>query len=345
MGIIVKAALGEIRRIIEKSMYDQNRRWLYGACYWENNIGATWRLHPHIIGSISTHSIRIDFNGHTISISHGKALGSGLTILACHDLAYTSTTDRVSYELADPKFFEKVSAAINKFMFNIERKESMFWVDNLDLKWRYPDKMPECTPEKLLSFEQKGGYVAQQKLDGYRLIVMGDESQVACVSRHRKPMPVSQDILNRFFELELPKPWMLDCEWVKLRTMTPETVYILDSLYIGGEWMGQKNLLERQKPYLRDDFGDGLPSQIKVPDEVDRDFIEFMIDQITDGNPKEAISEGIVLKKINAPLIGDRKTSVKNPAWAKCKWRAGEGGDTAVLTVEKLLEIREGATK
>lgn len=213
----------------------------------------------------------------------------------------------------------------------------MIWKDQLDALWRFPDKMNEHGPEKLPIYERRGEFVAQQKLDGYRAVLMGDESQVVVMSRHRKPLPVSPAILERFLELELPEPWMLDAEWVKLRTGTPETVFILDSLYIDGDWVGNDPLDVRAAHFLRPEFPEG----ISVPKQTDKDFIDFMIEQITDGNPKEAVSEGVVIKRVKAILIGDRKKSEKNPGWAKIKWRAGEGGDTQILTREQLLALKE----
>lgn len=212
----------------------------------------------------------------------------------------------------------------------------MFWNDHLDALWRFPDKMNEHGPEKLAVYEGRGGFVAQQKLDGYRAVIMGDDSQVVAMSRHRKPLAVSPEVLKRFLELELPEPWMLDAEWVKLRTGTPETVFLLDSFYLEGDWVGSAPLDVREGYFYCTEYPEG----ISVPNCAKDNFIDFMAEQITDGNPKEAVSEGVVIKKVNATLIGDRKKSEKNPGWAKIKWRAGEGGDTPILAKEQLKELK-----
>ena len=218
----------------------------------------------------------------------------------------------------------------------VSMENQMFWKDNLDKLWRFPDKMQECRVEKLLSFEKKGGYVAQQKLDGYRAVVFGDAGQVGCVSRHKMSMAVSQRILDRFHEIMGgSEPWMLDCEWVKLRTGTPEQLYILDTLYVKGTWVGSQPLDERQSYFSRMQY----PADICTPKEVSSNFLEFLAAQIEPNRVKESLCEGVVIKKVKAPLIGSRTSSLENPSWAKCKWRAGEAGDTVILTAEQVLAI------
>jgi len=220
-----------------------------------------------------------------------------------------------------------------------------FWEDNIDRLFRYQDKMPEIPPthaKKLLTLESRGGYRAQQKIDGYRLAIMMAEGQVTACSRHRKTLPVSQKLLNPLLDMDIPEPAMLDAEWVKLRGGEKESIYLLDGLYIGGEWQGNRNIDERRETY----YNEPLPEHIHTPLEVDCDFIQFLMDQIdTTMPPEKTISEGIVIKKADAKLIGNRSKSDKNPKWAKIKWRAGQGGDTIVLTREDLQTILEAVAQ
>jgi hypothetical protein len=212
---------------------------------------------------------------------------------------------------------------------------SNFWDERLDIKWRYPDKPLEIFTPKLVELEERGGFILQQKLDGYRMVVMADQGQVRSCSRHRKALPVSQALLDKFLELDFPEPWMIDTEWIKLRTGHPETIAILDVFYMDGDWQGSKYLVERQEWYDMKKLPDGIVR----PEEADEDFLEFFANQIDETVPtKEAWSEGVVAKKVLSTLIGARDKSEKNPMWMKCKWRAGQGGDTQVLTREDIIE-------
>lgn len=211
---------------------------------------------------------------------------------------------------------------------------SQFWTDDkVRTFWRYPDKMPEAKVERLPVFEQRGDYVCQQKLDGYRLVIMIDD-EVKSLSRHMKKLPVSQQLLNSILDIGLPPGTMLDAEWIKMRGGQTEQIAILDGLYIGGEWVGAKPLVERRNLW----FGRALPSGIIVPHETTGDFKAFMAEQIDETTtPDKTLSEGVVVKRLSAKLIGDRSKSAENPLWAKIKWRQGEAGDTVVIKKSDLI--------
>ncbi len=214
----------------------------------------------------------------------------------------------------------------------------MFWTPEKQKElWRFPDKMPEAKPPKLQILEQRGGYVAQQKLDGWRLVVMLEEGRATAVSRHQKVLPVSQGLLDSLLAIGIPMPAMLDTEWAKMRGGKEECLYLLDGLYIGGEWMGGKNLFERRESY----WTKPRPPQIYVPNEVQSGFVQFLSDQIEEGvPPAQTISEGVVVKKVEAKLIGSRTLSEENGLWAKVKWRHGQGGDTVIVTKEQLKQLQ-----
>lgn len=216
----------------------------------------------------------------------------------------------------------------------------MFWTpEKVASMWRFPDKPVEALPAKLRVFDGRGGYVAQQKLDGYRLVVMLEEGRATCISRHQKVLPVNQAILDSMLAIDgLALPAMLDTEWMKLRGGLQEGVVILDSLYLGGEWMGNLDLYRRRESY----YNKPLPPGISVPQEVTTGFVDFLAAQMApEGvDPATTIAEGVVIKKIDAKLLGSRTKSDENPSWAKIKWRHGQGGDTVVVSREALAAIR-----
>lgn len=215
-----------------------------------------------------------------------------------------------------------------------------YWTDDrIRTHWRYPDKMPEAKHERLDVFEERGDYVCQQKLDGYRLVVMIDE-EVKALSRHMKKLPVSQALLNSILEIGLPAGTMLDTEWIKMRGGDSEKIAILDGLYIGGEWVGTQALNDRRALW----YGKALPAGIIVPAETTTGFRGFLASQIDEGvAPDKTLSEGVVVKRLTAKLVGDRSKSAENPLWAKIKWRQGEAGDTVVIRKSDLIKEAQNA--
>lgn len=219
----------------------------------------------------------------------------------------------------------------------------MYWTpEQIAKSWRFPDKMPEALPSKLTTFEKRGGYVFQQKLDGYRLVVMLEEGKVISTSRHQKALPVNQGLLDSLLAIGLPYPAMLDAEWMKMRGGEAEGIYLLDGLYIGGEWQGEKDLYTRRSSY----YDKPLPPGIHVPKETTKNFIDFFVEQMAKPgqDPATTLAEGGVVKKIDARLLGSRTLSAENPNWAKIKWRHGQGGDTVVVSKEAMELLKAAQT-
>ena len=209
------------------------------------------------------------------------------------------------------------------------------WSEQHKSLWRAPDKPVRATIRNLLTLERMGGYVAQPKIDGHRATVEIDDAEIRVISRHNKPLPVSQVVLDQVRSLGLPAGTMLDCEWTGRRAGAPEGLWILGLLYWEWRWVGSESLVERLEHL--EVLGD-LPSLIHRVESHTEGFLVLLRDQI--GDP---VSEGIVLKRIATPLVGKRGSSAKNQGWFKVKWRDGPSGQDIVLTREQVEEFMEAA--
>ena len=66
-------------------------------------------------------------------------------------------------------------------------------------------------------------------------------------------------------------------------------------------------------------FGDMAVSPV-----IDKSYVDYF--DMAKGIYGSTFAEGVVLKQRSSKLIGSLVSSAKNPAWIKCKWRAGSNG-------------------
>lgn len=193
------------------------------------------------------------------------------------------------------------------------------WRNCIKSLWRAPDKPYHVFPSHLDTMENKN-YIAESKYDGFRAVILIDSQEVIVYSRHFKPMQINPKILELCKTLGFPEGTALDAEWMSRRAKSPECIYLLDVLYHGWQWQGNKPLIERLS------FLENVEQSpvILRPQSTTCNFLDFFESQI--GDPNASITEGIVLKNLNSRLIGNPVSSHDNPLWRKVKWRGGPDG-------------------
>lgn len=112
------------------------------------------------------------------------------------------------------------------------------------IKWRYPDKPTEITPETLSHFRE-ADYIAQGKYDGYRLVCCLDNDGWEFLTRNNKPVsrhPVAKsyftpELRAALEKLDVPKGTYLDAELVGPRGHQKPEVYIFDVIRWQERWL------------------------------------------------------------------------------------------------------------
>lgn len=220
------------------------------------------------------------------------------------------------------------------------------------MKLRLPDKPTEFFLPALeeMDIKERGKYIATQKLDGWRLLIVkdsihkivksfkgstnwarGKNKDLFFLSRRgtNKGGPtnisVCEEIVEQVEKIDLTDQSMLDSEWLERRTKDDgihECVFLLDYMWKSDDWLGN------DPHQVRVDLLGKIP--------IDNDWIrrpEFVTENYVDFYEKQkALSwtEGIVLKHVNSTIIGDDIECKKNPLWIKVRYRAGDTGREGV---------------
>jgi ATP-dependent DNA ligase len=188
--------------------------------------------------------------------------------------------------------------------------------------FRYPDKPIHQIARERLD-DVPGDYFAQLKMDGWRCVVEVATNGLVFTSRHNKPIPISRELSNEVAAMlrMLPVGTVLDGEWVARRpACRDEALWLFDMMQHGSTGLWQVPAIERVRTLHK-----YVPSDIIAPG-VDREYGEFFDNMI-----ERVDAEGVVLKRCDSRYIGSFKSSALNPAWLKCKWRAGEDGMTEIV--------------
>jgi ATP-dependent DNA ligase len=201
--------------------------------------------------------------------------------------------------------------------------------------FRYPDK-PGSEISRAALADLSAGYMAELKRDGFRMWVekveMRDHSRrYTYTSRDNNPLAVSGVMqLNFTANLDsLPVGTLLDCEWCGRRPGDrTESITVFDILKFGDSPLWQLRADQRF-----DILRMNLPAEHIVPMAfVDHEIVtccsyQNFFDMMREQYPE---AEGIVLKRRDSTYIGSPRACADNPAWVKCKWRAGEDGCTVI---------------
>ena len=192
------------------------------------------------------------------------------------------------------------------------------------MTWRYPDKPAAQIGRDALD-DLPGNYVAELKMDGWRVVIEQTAGGLTFTTRHKKPCPVSAGLRAKLTgELAgLPVGSIVDGEWLARRPAArEESLWLFDIMRHGSIDLYASDTLARL-----DVLYDSVPGWLIVPHSLSTyaDFFDIMHDERAD-------AEGIVLKRADARYIGSYRECANNAAWLKCKWRAGEDGQTQIVS-------------
>jgi ATP-dependent DNA ligase len=190
--------------------------------------------------------------------------------------------------------------------------------------FRYPDKPINELARAGLAGLAKGEYIAELKMDGWRTVIYFDGDKLEFTSRQNRPIPVtpavSAALMQTMIASHVPPGTVFDAEWLARRpACREEAIWVFDVTELGGQPLYSEPVEERFERLIY-----MLPESLGVPIEC-HDYEEFF-----DAMRDRPDAEGIVLKRLGSRYIGSYRESALNPAWLKCKWRAGEDGLTAV---------------
>ena len=195
----------------------------------------------------------------------------------------------------------------------------------------YPDKPHTQNPCFLQEWDDKGTFLCQQKVDGWRLVVIRDkQGRFFYYSRHNKSLAADiEDGLKAEVEsLPIPPDSQIDGEWLARRSCSvsyglSEMIYLFDALKWKGQWLLNKTLRERYA-LVMGLFVDAHPEHVMLPLEAEPGkFVEFY-----EAQKKIPYSEGVVVKNLTSKMVGDRRECKKSPGLCKVKWRGSSSGDT-----------------
>lgn len=202
----------------------------------------------------------------------------------------------------------------------------------------FPDKPFERDPQNLPKWDRSNNYICQQKVDGWRMIIIIGEDDVEFVSRHDKVF--TQDIQPSLREEArklcalFPPMTQLDSEWLarrscsvskKIKGKVPAKLILFDILRLGKRW-------QKSVPYA--DRWDALKAHLQ---DVDFDNIELSLEAepgqfatFYEAQKEIAVSEGVVIKHKRSKMTGSRNGCKKNPQWFKVKYRGGSDGEMSM---------------
>lgn len=205
----------------------------------------------------------------------------------------------------------------------------------------FPDKPWEQDPKRLVEWDRSGNYNCQQKIDGWRTVIILTETGIEYLSRHDKSLDrdIEPEVKADALALKdvFPAGTQIDAEWLSRRSCSKEynlrpMLYLLDIMRHGGEWLLAKPYRERQA-ILKDGMaqrdrdllaegGDLGKNRIALPLTAESGkFAAFYEAQMS-----IPYSEGVVVKHLDSKIVGNRKECVKNPLIFKVKYRAGADG-------------------
>jgi hypothetical protein len=196
---------------------------------------------------------------------------------------------------------------------------------------RHPDKPVRLYPKNLAPLDAQRKYVAQEKMDGFRLQIIrraGDDWTF--LSRQlTKTINLSTQMENEIRSLPIPEWSWIDSEWSSKRKAYrgPEIVTIFAATAWEGKLLNLCGETDRIAPILTLGLTDEwCHSPLRRARLIYTGFEEFFKE-----TQEHWETEGIVLKHLDKPLTLSRKKCVDNPAHIKVKWRDGNDGMTVVV--------------
>lgn len=202
----------------------------------------------------------------------------------------------------------------------------------------YPDKPHTQNPCFLPEWDAKGTFLCQQKVDGWRLIVIRDkQGTFHYYSRHNKSLAkdIDDGLKAEVESLPIPNDSQIDGEWISRRACSvdyklPEMIFLFDVLKWKGLWMLNKTLKDRYA-LVKGLFLEKQPEHVMLPSEAEPGkFVEFY-----EAQKAIPFSEGVVVKNLTSKMVGDRRECKKSGGLWKIKWRGSSSGETDLEGVQE----------
>lgn len=206
----------------------------------------------------------------------------------------------------------------------------------MELKFRYPDKPIETTPEHVQSLSGLE-WIAQCKYDGWRMPIFVDSAYNArFLTRMGRPIAsrtkFPSDLLLRLLELNFPDGTVLDAEFVGPRGGHEPKVYLFDCLAWEGQWLMNVAFEQRWQRLtrflhhkLRDNGVIQLAHTVIPTDASSKPFTDLFDSLksrwIAQGGGMDDLYEGIVLKRRQGVLTLNAIKSVEVGSMMKVKYR------------------------
>jgi ATP-dependent DNA ligase len=211
-------------------------------------------------------------------------------------------------------------------------------LDKAKLKF-YPDKPNQLGPDRLDEWQESGDYTAEQKVDGWRIILQRAKDGFVALTRHNNSgysfefCDVFRNDLEKLLDL-VPVGTQIDGEWFGRRLVDlrlPPKYYAFDVLRWGKDWQINTTLRSRLE------FLDGLFENFQGKS-IERvksapkglSWSAFYQQQIDMGI--DSLTEGLVVKHLDSTMEADRRECKKSGFLYKIKFRSGNGGD---INIEK----------
>lgn len=198
-----------------------------------------------------------------------------------------------------------------------------------------PDK-PIRTSEDFIDDMIDNDWIAESKLDGWRMEVGKFDGKLHTLSRRDTCHDVCDELIEQLQDI-VPEGCAIDCEWLSTSRIKAvntscncnlpikEMISVFDVTWHNDRYLNSIKLRDRisidviaNLPVgnIEDIFGG--PRIFRCPYVSGENAIQFY--ELQKSYP---ISEGIVLKKLNSPLIGNSQAgvSVKSKYWYKIKYR------------------------
>jgi ATP-dependent DNA ligase len=197
-----------------------------------------------------------------------------------------------------------------------------------------PDKPIRTSDDFLIDLDVEE-WSCEMKLDGYRMEISKHDGIIIARSRHNEILKIDGSFIDYFNSL-LSEGSAIDTEWInhdrikaintvmKFNLPLVECIGIHDVTWLNGKYLGNISLKERRNCDIYKKL------QTASMNNIIDNFKVFKIPMLSDDNTmidfynmqkSIKISEGIVIKKWNSKLVGNRSQSAKNPSWYKIKYR------------------------
>ena len=195
------------------------------------------------------------------------------------------------------------------------------------LRFRYPDKPIETTPEVVQRMND-ADWIAQSKYDGWRLqAYVRGPANVECLTSAGKSMQAATSKFDKEFvlglqALNLPPETVLDMEFVGPRGDLSPNIYLFDILAWNGLWLTNEPCHARWTRCV--ELAPQLPDRIHLATTVHTGFLDLFNELKGDWHHQGrgmSLTEGIVVKHRKGMLNLDLNRCKKSDCMFKLKFR------------------------